>query len=279
MRRARPLAAALGAVALALVTAPARAQPAPEERAAILVDEANRHYNLAEYAPAIAAYKEAYKLVPEPLLLWNLAQAYRLSGDCASALTFYRTYVREAPTGELRARADQWIAELATCARKPGAADATTTTTAAPGPGTDVAPPPPPPPDTAPAPGPVASAPPPTTTATTGSPTLRLAGLGAIGAGAVGVLAGGYFSWKASGHARDVEDLCAVTCAGADVVALEREGDAAERKATILYVAGGVALAAGIGVTIWAGQRRERRPAVALVPTRGGAAASAAWSF
>ncbi|MBA3393485.1 MAG: hypothetical protein H0T89_12625 [Deltaproteobacteria bacterium] len=76
----------------------ATAAPADDKvKAKNLYEEGLRHYNLAEYAEAIRLWKEAYLLTKRPLLLFNIGQAYRLSGDCTQAMTFYESYTREQP--------------------------------------------------------------------------------------------------------------------------------------------------------------------------------------
>jgi tetratricopeptide (TPR) repeat protein len=266
------------AIAVGALYGAASAQPAktPEEQAGELVDEAIRHYNVGEYAEAIDAYKAAYKLVPEPTLLWNIAQAYRLAGDCPKALTSYRSYVREAPAGEFRAMADQRIPEMEECAKK-----------ASP-------PPPPPPPDGPPdkrLEDPLGNAdgtprddsmmrvpvtPP---AENRGGASLRLAGYAGIGAGAIGLAVGGYFTYRAHDLAGQAEDLCRVMCAGTELQAVDRDGDAAARNGKIFVVAGGVLLTAGIVASVISRSRGEHRPAVTLLPTPQGATASAAWTF
>jgi tetratricopeptide (TPR) repeat protein len=74
----------------------ASAQPQDVEAAAReAFARGKRHYDLAEYDQAIAAWKEAYHLKRSPLLLFNIGQAFRLSGDCAQATQFYASYRRE----------------------------------------------------------------------------------------------------------------------------------------------------------------------------------------
>jgi tetratricopeptide (TPR) repeat protein len=284
MKRAVLLTAVLLALPVAAVAQPATS---PEERAGELVDEGNRHYNVAEYPEAIAAYKEAYKLVPEPLLLWNLAQAYRLAGDCTNALIFYKNYVREAPGGQFRAMADQRIPEMDGCAKKAppptgpgtdtgdtppaGAGDPRVTDPLGDGGGSgDIGPAGPGgPPDAG-----AIDAPPPSS----GS-SLRVAGFALTGAGALGLVAGGYFSLKARSLASDAERECATGCTGAELMDITRRGEAADRNATIAYVAGGVMLAAGIATIVITRPGGERRATVSLVPTPGGATAATGWSF
>jgi hypothetical protein len=63
--------------------------------------EAKRHYeegtkafNLGEYPRAIAEFKAAYNAKPDPLLLYNIGQSFRLGGDAAQALFFYKSFLR-----------------------------------------------------------------------------------------------------------------------------------------------------------------------------------------
>lgn len=84
----------LGAV---LVLAASTAHADDKKKAKALYDEGLKRYNLAEYPEAIKAWKEAYFLSKRPLLLFNIGQAYRLSGDCKQANIFYDSYQREEP--------------------------------------------------------------------------------------------------------------------------------------------------------------------------------------
>ena len=113
------------AIALLLSARVVAAQPAPSpsDQAAALYDEGKRHYDIAEYAAAIASWKQAYMLSSEPLLLFNIAQAYRLSGNCAEANRFYLNYTRLVPRPSNQA---ELSAAMAKCA---GVAPATGETT------------------------------------------------------------------------------------------------------------------------------------------------------
>src|SRR6185503_16193536 len=82
----------LGAV---LVLAASTAHADDKKKAKAFYDEGLKRYNLAEYPDAIKAWKEAYLLSKKPLLLFNIGQAYRLSGDCKQAMIFYDSYQRE----------------------------------------------------------------------------------------------------------------------------------------------------------------------------------------
>ena len=144
---------------LLLAASVASAQPAPPAdpvaRAKQLYADGKRFYDVADYAKAIAAWKEAYVIASAPMLLFNIGQAYRLSGDCAQALRFYASYEREAPQPtnrdeleEARTRCDP----RPTNANPPDAITVPPTPTdppsavAKPSPPVVVAPPPPPPP-------------------------------------------------------------------------------------------------------------------------------------
>jgi tetratricopeptide (TPR) repeat protein len=72
-----------------------------------LYDDGLRHYNVAEYADAIAAWKQAYLIAKKPILLFNIGQAYRLAGDCKQAVTFYDSYEREEPHPQNQDELDQ----------------------------------------------------------------------------------------------------------------------------------------------------------------------------
>jgi tetratricopeptide (TPR) repeat protein len=86
-------------VAIALVLAATPAAADDKARAKHLYDDGLAHYNVGEYAAAIESWKQAYVIQPKPILLFNIGQAYRLSGDCAQATTFYDRYASDAPPG------------------------------------------------------------------------------------------------------------------------------------------------------------------------------------
>jgi len=88
-------------------------------RAKQLYDEGLSHYNLAEYDAAITSWKQSYVLTKAPLLLFNIGQAYRLSGDCAKANTFYDTYQREQPDPKNKDELDQAISLCKNAPAKP----------------------------------------------------------------------------------------------------------------------------------------------------------------
>jgi len=89
-----------------------------EAKARALYERGIRHYNLFEYDQAIEAFKEGYKLSGIPAFLFNIAQSYRLKGDCVQALLFYRNYLRSHPDAENRKIAEEKMAAMEECVRK-----------------------------------------------------------------------------------------------------------------------------------------------------------------
>ena len=57
-------------------------------------DAATAAFGLGHYAEAAEKYETAFSLRPDPALLYDAAQAYRLSGNLARALELYRNYAR-----------------------------------------------------------------------------------------------------------------------------------------------------------------------------------------
>jgi tetratricopeptide (TPR) repeat protein len=69
-------------------------------------------YDAGEYGRAIDEYKTAYKLVPVPELLFNLAQAYRLNDNPAAAIDHYGRYLALKQTGPVADEAREHLQEL-----------------------------------------------------------------------------------------------------------------------------------------------------------------------
>jgi hypothetical protein len=85
-------------------TGSAFAQSSPREH----YDKGMIFYNIQDWPSAIRELKAAYEGDPRPDYLYALAQAERLSGDCASAILTYRAFGRQA-TGAPAAAAEGFI--------------------------------------------------------------------------------------------------------------------------------------------------------------------------
>jgi len=146
MTSSRLLSAALFA-ALALVPLAARAEPteAQKREAKDLNDKATRLYEVGRYGEAIEEYQKVYLLVDDPVLLYNIAQSYRLWGKPEDSARFYRNYLRRAPNAPNRADVEKKIADQEKLIEEKRRAPVTPTTppvTTQP----ETGPPPPPPP-------------------------------------------------------------------------------------------------------------------------------------
>jgi tetratricopeptide (TPR) repeat protein len=82
---------------VAIVLAAARGAAAAGEKtneARRLYDEATAAFGVGSYSEAAEKYEASFKLHPEPALLYNAAQAYRMAGNRQRALQLYRNFVR-----------------------------------------------------------------------------------------------------------------------------------------------------------------------------------------
>jgi hypothetical protein len=85
----------IGVVALAtLLAASPLARASTEDEARVYLDKATAAYALNKYAAAAENFEKAFELKPDPALLYNAAQAYRLAGNKERALELYESYLR-----------------------------------------------------------------------------------------------------------------------------------------------------------------------------------------
>jgi tetratricopeptide (TPR) repeat protein len=218
-------------------------------------------YELGDFDQALALFKHAYALTRSPLLLFNIAQTYRLSRDYTRAADTYRDYLRVLPAAPNRGDVEELILE--TRARVDGPA---------PAPRVD---------GPAPAPRVMPEASPPAVRDDP-RPERRaraelIAGAALAAAGVAALATAGYFA------ARRQEDFDRVTAAGrsggawdARVQAAYSDGPTAATTANVLFAVGGVLGASGAVLAIVGAVGRARarnHRALALVPLGAGAAA------
>jgi tetratricopeptide (TPR) repeat protein len=97
-------------LALAVGGRPAlAAEPTAARRA---YDEATAAFGLGHYQEAAEKYETAFSLRPDPALLYNAAQAYRLAGNRPRALELYRNYLRLYPNRQNADEARNQVAAL-----------------------------------------------------------------------------------------------------------------------------------------------------------------------
>jgi tetratricopeptide (TPR) repeat protein len=70
------------------------------------------HYNLNEFAEALVEFKEAYRLLPDPVFLFNSGQCERQLGHLDEAIRFYRSFLREQPKAPNRQEVLHRIEEI-----------------------------------------------------------------------------------------------------------------------------------------------------------------------
>jgi tetratricopeptide (TPR) repeat protein len=111
----RPATAALALLLCVGQLGIARAAQAPrdaKQEAKALFVSGQSHYNLNEFPLALRDFKEAYRLYPDPVFLYNLGQCERQLGHPDEAIRFYRTYLREEPRAPNRQEVLKKIEEM-----------------------------------------------------------------------------------------------------------------------------------------------------------------------
>ncbi|MBA3460678.1 MAG: hypothetical protein H0T46_11985 [Deltaproteobacteria bacterium] len=247
------------------------------DQATDLEASGNKHFQLAEYDRAITDFKEAFRLSDAPGYLYNIAQAYRLKGDCRTAATFYKNYLRRMPDAANAAKVRERVTEMDACAAKQPPDPVPTTTTT--------------PPTTT-------ESPPVTPTVVTTQPEtppeplppqpegnsrgwMTYTGIAGMGVGALGLGVGVKFMLDGKSANSDLKEKCMVSCTGAQALTIQKRGQDANRNAVISSVAGGVFLVGGIVLFVLSrgGDRSNEAPAAAVSVTSNGASASYAWRF
>ncbi|HEY5937157.1 MAG TPA: hypothetical protein VIU61_21045 [Kofleriaceae bacterium] len=257
------------AVAVALTSTVAASEPIPE-KARVLAQQGRASHDKADYASAIAAFKEAYVIAPSPALLFNLAQAYRLQGNCDDAALMYRRYLGTNPAADGRALAEGHLATVDRCISKRGlnikmGQEAAYLNVANPPQDLGVV-------DTTPRVSSQRDG-----GGTHGTIKKRIGFATAVGGG-VALLAASAYGIRAYQASEEVERLSAEGGHGKEIKAAEERGETSARNAKILGLTGAVAATTGVALYIL-GVRDERANAFAITPTSTGAEASYAWRF
>jgi hypothetical protein len=89
-----------------------RALAGNEEEARAYLDKATAAYALNKYAVAAENFEKAFELKPDPALLYNAAQAWRLAGNKERALALYESYLRVYPANDKRSTVEARIKDL-----------------------------------------------------------------------------------------------------------------------------------------------------------------------
>ncbi|NUO52209.1 MAG: tetratricopeptide repeat protein [Polyangiaceae bacterium] len=233
------------ALFVALAPATAHAGKAEEAKAAKLFDQAEAEYQGGNFKKAIELLLEAQRLAPDAVLHYNLARAYEGLGELDPALASYRAYLEADPSSKDRGAVEARIKTIEQLKADREAKQS-----------------PPPPPNPSPEP----DKPKPEPTSPSPVPWV-IAGIGALGLGAGGVLGG--FSLMRTSEAEEP------TTSGEDVVSLQDEAQTFATAANITFAISGAVLAAGV---IWgivdvvdAGDGNDSPTSLRIEITTGGA--------
>ena len=255
----------LGGVALVLAASLAHAD---NENPKALYERATVQFRVGQFHEAALTYQRVYELHPDPVLLYNCAQSYRLANEPDKALLFYKSYLSAQPDAHNRAEVEGRIAELerVVAEQKKATERPPNDVTRTPVPPTEV-----------PQPPPVAEHAVPTTTV---SPTVvpptappvrpkgraeKIAGLALLGV-AVGGAVGGIVAAVLSGQASDSINAAAKAGQPFDP-SKERAGTTDTIVSGVMFgVAGAAAVAGGVLLTLGIRAGRARETRVSLIP-------------
>jgi tetratricopeptide (TPR) repeat protein len=256
--------------ALALVAAPSTARAdagwsgTVPAKARALAERGRALHDAGDYANAIAAFTQAYVMAPSPALLFNLAQAYRLQGDCDDASLMYQRYLATNPGPEGRALAEGHLANVERCLHKLALHIPVENA-----PGHFAVPSPPP----------IAAA-----SITASAPAVsrkaqveKDIGLGLTLGGSVALATAVYFTVQANDAENEVAAAYANGAKGKDVAPIDQRGKTAATNAKIFGIGGALGVAGGI-VTYMIGRHTELSP-VTVAPTGHGVEVSMLWTF
>jgi tetratricopeptide (TPR) repeat protein len=252
-------------LAAALASAPmaARGDESPiPDKARILAKRGRAFHDAGNYSNAIEAFTQAYVIAPSPALLFNLAQAYRLQGNCNDAALMYRRFLTTHPEPEQRALAETHLASVERCMYKlalhipvePGARSRLV----------------PEPPSAAVA-------------ATRDAPASSRAqiekevGIGLVAGGSLSLAIAAYYALEAHRAADDVTAAYAKGGQWKDIAHSDARGRWAATTAQLFGAGGALGIASGI-VTYLIGKRDEQPP-VMVAPTRHGLSVGVRWTF
>ena len=256
---------------IALLGATASAETAVPDRAKALADRGRQLQHDGRYAEAVEAYKAAYVLAPSSGLLFNLAQAYRLVGDCDDAAWMYHRYLDSQPTDEARTIASAHLARLEACSHDGFRVTVVPASVPAPAEPNAFA--------NTPAFGSASRQPSqsPSTSPSHGTP-WRPIGTWLVVGGGVALVGASLFALDAHNASNEISDAYGHHGKPADIRALDERGQRSATIATALGITGGLAVVSG-AILYGVGRHYEAANHVAVVPHAHGASVSLAWGF
>lgn len=112
MRSRRRFALLLVASVLSFAFAPEAGAQSMKKGAKVYFEKGATEYNLGHFNEAITQFEKAYEIDAAPILLFNIGQCHRQTGNKERALFFYRRYLEQNPKAENRNDVENRMAEL-----------------------------------------------------------------------------------------------------------------------------------------------------------------------
>lgn len=232
-------------------------------KARTLADRGRAYHDAGDYSDAITAFTQAYVIAPSPALLFNLAQAYRLQGNCDDAALMYRRFLATNPAPEQRVLAENHLANVERCLHKLALHIPIETETRR---------------------GPVPSRPAPALVAAHAAPLgsrraqiEKDVGIGLVLGGSASLAIATYYAVQAHDAADEVAGIYARGGKWKDVADTDARGKSAATTAKLFGAGGALGIAGGI-VSYLIGRHNEQAP-VTVSPTRNGVAVGVRWAF
>jgi hypothetical protein len=106
------------AIPLLVVSLPGHAvaaiQLSPQQKTDVRIhyERATRAYDLNKYPEAIDEYQKVYEIDGDPVMLYNIGQAYRLNDQPQESIHFYRRYLQRSPEARNRDDVNRKIVNL-----------------------------------------------------------------------------------------------------------------------------------------------------------------------
>jgi hypothetical protein len=79
-----------------------------------LTEQGIRQFQSGQFDAAVESFSAAHVLNPNPMFLFNIAQAHRKAGRPREALTHYQLFLRKAPDSPLRPETEAYVALVQT---------------------------------------------------------------------------------------------------------------------------------------------------------------------
>jgi tetratricopeptide (TPR) repeat protein len=243
---------------------PSPAAPTPLDQAKALTAQAELDYKVGKFEQALDGYTKAYEVFPTPALLFNLGQCHKLLKNYERATFFFRGYLRDKPDAPNRAVVEGLLADAQKSLDEEQAqakkeaddkqAAEERSRVEAEARAHEAANPPPPP----------------------RSPVMRIAGIALGGVGLAAIGTGIYFGVQSHSAANQIAQLSTSMGTWSPFYqSLYSQGQGEATAATILYIAGGAALATGAFLTVlgWPKKSAESAtpvPTASFAPSPGG---------